>query len=414
MNKEKIWLSSPHMGGEELDYIHQAFEKNWIAPLGDNVNGFEDDLRQYVGMKSAGAFTSGTASIHLALILLGVKAGDEVLCQSFTFSATANPITYQGAKPILIDSEPDSWNMDPQLLERAILDRLGDFGSEIETDSVNSKYRIQNSKLPKAIIAVHLYGMPAKIKEIREIGVKYGIPVIEDAAEALGSHINGQKCGSFGKLNILSFNGNKIITTSGGGALLSDDEELIKKARFLATQARDDAPHYEHSNIGYNYRMSNIVAGIGRGQMKVLDERVAQRRAIHERYFEALGATWLNIEQGASNIEYQTESPTGIYFLKEPETYFSNRWLTTVIINPEENGGVTREDIRLALAKENIEARPLWKPMHLQPIFENATSYTNGLSEWLFEYGLCLPSGSNLSEKDQGRVISFIKRVLNK
>lgn len=434
-NKPKIWLSSPHIGGEELDYIHQAFEKNWIAPLGENVNGFEEDLRNYTGTNAAGVFTSGTASIHLALILLGVKAGDEVLCQSFTFSATANPITYQGATPVFIDSEPDTWNMDPKLLEEAILDRISNSSSDVEkspleapssrralagrgvdegNQSKSNPVIIRQTKLPKAIIAVHLYGMPAKMDEIWDIGAKYGIPVIEDAAEALGSHINGQKCGSFGKLNVLSFNGNKIITTSGGGALLSDDDELIKKARFLATQARDDAPHYQHSHIGYNYRMSNIVAGIGRGQMKVLYTRVAQRRAVHERYFEALGATWLEGEIQNEKFKIQNSSPTGVYFLKEPEGYFSNRWLTTVIINPEETGGVTREDIRLALVEENIEARPLWKPMHNQPIFKNAQAYTNGLSEWLFEYGLCLPSGSNLSEKDQGRVISFIKRVLNK
>lgn len=411
MSKEKLWLSSPHMGGEELDYIHQAFEKNWIAPLGDNVNGFEDDLRNFTGTKAAGVFTSGTAAIHLALILLGVKAGDEVLCQSFTFSATANPITYQGATPVFIDSEPDTWNMDPKLLEEAIKDRLE--GVESNPATISQTDSSRRTKLPKAIIAVDLYGMPAKIEEIKTIGDKYGIPVIEDAAEALGSHINGQKCGSFGNLNVLSFNGNKIITTSGGGALLSDDEELIKKARFLATQARDDAPHYQHSHIGYNYRMSNIVAGIGRGQMKVLDERVKQRRAVHERYFEALGATWLEME-GIQNSEFRilNSSPSGVYFLKEPEGYFSNRWLTTVIINPEDNGGVSREDIRLVLSEENIEARPLWKPMHLQPIFENAPSYTNGISEWLFEYGLCLPSGSNMSEEDQGRVIAVIKNTL--
>lgn len=381
------------MGGEEQAFVNEAFETNWIAPLGPNVNGFEDDLRKYLGTNAAGAFTSGTASIHLALIILGVQAGDEVLCQSFTFSASANPIAYQGATPIFIDSEQDTWNMDPELLEQAILDR--------------------KDNLPKAIIVVHLYGMPAKMNEIQAIGSKYGIPIIEDAAEALGSHINGKKCGSFGKLNVLSFNGNKIITTSGGGALLSDDEEFIHKARFLSTQARDDAPHYQHSHIGYNYRMSNIIAGVGRGQMKVIDQRVAQRRAVHERYFNELGKTWLNIEQGASNIEYRSESPTGIYFLKEPEGYFSNRWLTTVIINPEETGGATREDIRLVLEKENIEARPLWKAMHLQPIFRNAPAYTNGISERLFEIGLCLPSGSNLSEKDQDRVIEVITDVIN-
>lgn len=404
MSKEKIWLSSPHMGGEEQEFVNEAFETNWIAPLGPNVNGFEEDLRTHVGTKAAGVFTSGTASIHLALILLGVKSGDEVLCQSFTFSATANPITYQGATPVFIDSEPDTWNMDQGLLEEAIKDRLSE------------SLKTQNSKLntakPKAIIAVDLYGMPAKMDEIREIGAKYDIPVIEDAAEALGSHINGQKCGSFGKLNVLSFNGNKIITTSGGGALLSDDEELIKKARFLATQARDDAPHYQHSHIGYNYRMSNIVAGVGRGQMKVIDTRVAQRRAIHDRYFEELGKTWLEIGIQNSKFKILNSSPTGIYFLMEADGYFSNRWLTTVVINPEETGGVTREDIRLALAEENIEARPLWKPMHLQPIFENAPAYTNGLSEWLFEYGLCLPSGSNMSEEDQSRVIKTIKETI--
>lgn len=399
MNKEKIWLSSPHMGGEEQNFVNDAFETNWVAPLGPNVNGFEEDLKEYVGTKAAGVFTSGTASIHLALILLGVKAGDEVLCQSFTFSATANPIIYQGATPVFIDSEPDTWNMNPKLLEKAVLDR--------------------KDNLPKAILAVDLYGMPAKIEEIKAIGEKYGIPVIEDAAEALGSHINGQKCGSLGKLNVLSFNGNKIITTSGGGALLSDDEELINKARFLATQARDDAPHYQHSHIGYNYRMSNILAGIGRGQMKVLDTRVAKRRAVHDLYFESLGKTWLvgEIQNSkpagrSGGFIIQNSSPTGIYFLKEPDGYFSNRWLTTVIINPEETGGVTREDIRLALEKENIEARPLWKPMHLQPIFDDAPSYTNGLSEWLFNHGLCLPSGSNMSEFDQNRVIKIINKHL--
>lgn len=396
------------MGGEELNYIHQAFEKNWIAPLGENVNGFEEDLRRYVGTKAAGVFTSGTASIHLALILLGVKAGDEVLCQSFTFSATANPIRYMGAYPVFIDSEPDTWNMDPKLLEEAIKDRLDTSAGKARNESRDSEF--PDSKLPKAIIAVHLYGMPAKMDEIRAIGDKYGIPVIEDAAEALGSHINGQKCGSFGKLNVLSFNGNKIITTSGGGALLSDDEELIKKARFLATQARDDAPHYEHSHIGYNYRMSNIVAGIGRGQMKVLDVRVAQRRAVHERYFEELGATWLELER-IQNSEYRilNSSKSDIYFLKEPKGYFSNRWLTTVIVNPEETSGVTREDIRHALEAENIEARPLWKPMHMQPVFQEYDSYTSGLSEWLFENGLCLPSGSNMSDKDVNRVLTVIK-----
>lgn len=393
MNKQKIWLSSPHMGGEELLFINEAFETNWIAPLGPNVNGFEEDLKNYVGTNAAGVFTSGTASIHLALILLGIKAGDEVLCQSFTFSATANPIAYQGASPVFIDSELETWNMDPVLLEHAIQDR--------------------KDNLPKAILVVHLYGMPANMDKINKIGEKYGIPIIEDAAEALGSHINNHNCGSFGKLNILSFNGNKIITTSGGGALLSDDEELIKQARFLATQARDDAPHYQHSHIGYNYRMSNIVAGVGRGQMKVIDKRVEQRRAVHDRYFDALGKTWLEVKRTQNTeLRIQNSSPTGIYFLREPEGYFSNRWLSTVIINPDETGGITRENLRLALAEENIEARPLWKPMHLQPIFNDSHAYTNGVSEWLFENGLCLPSGSNLSTNDINRVISVIKQTI--
>lgn len=396
MSKNKIWLSSPHMGGAEKKYVNDAFESNWIAPLGPNVNGFEEDLKAYVGTHAAGVFTSGTASIHLALILLGVKAGDRVLCQSFTFAATVNPIIYQGATPIFIDSELDTWNLDPELLEQAIVDNQED--------------------LPKAIIAVHLYGMPAKMEQIRSIGEQYGIPVIEDAAEALGSHIKEQKCGSFGKLNVLSFNGNKIITTSGGGALLSDDEVLINKARFLATQARDDAPHYQHSHIGYNYRMSNIAAGIGRGQMEVLDKRIEQRRSVHERYFDKLGKTWLEVECIPSSREkfnIPNSSPTGIYFLKEPEGYFSNRWLTTIIVKPEENGGVTREQIRLALAEENIEARPLWKPMHLQPIFINSPSFISGLSEWVFEYGLCLPSGSNLTIEDQSKVIKVIQSIIH-
>ena len=393
-NKTKIWLSSPNMGGEELSFVNEAFETNWIAPLGPNVNGLENDLRDYVGINAAGVFISGTASIHLALILLGVKSGDEVLCQSFTFSATANPITYMGAKPVFVDSEIDTWNMDPELLEQAVIDR--------------------KKKLPKAILVVHLYGMPAKMKKIREIGSKYGIPIVEDAAEALGSSINGQKCGSFGKLNILSFNGNKIITTSGGGALLSDDGEMIQKARFLSTQARDEAPHYEHSHIGYNYRMSNVLAGIGRGQMKVLEERVNQKRGIHELYFKELGATWLEGGIQDEKLKITSSSPTGIYFLKELDSFFSNRWLSTMIINPEETGGVTREDVRIALEKENIESRPLWKPMHMQPVFKECDRYTNGVSEKLFEYGLCLPSDTNMSVGDQDRVISNILRILNK
>ncbi len=395
---QRIYLSSPHMGGDELSYIQDAFEKNWIAPLGSNVNGFEDDLQRYTGRNHAAVITSGTAGIHLALILCGVKPGDEVICQSFTFTASANPILYQGAAPVFVDSEPDTWNMDPELLEEAIIDRLTVAEGE-------------GSSKPKAIVVVHLYGMPAKMDKILAIGEKYDIPVIEDSAEALGSSIDGRKCGTFGKLSVLSFNGNKIITTSGGGALLGDDEAMIKKSRFLATQARDDAPHYQHSEVGYNYRMSNIVAGIGRGQMKVLDEHVALRRENHQFYFDNLGQSWLTDKRG----EKMTggESPTGVYFLKEPEGYFSNRWLSTVIINPEETGGVTREDIRIALEEENIECRPLWKPMHMQPLYKDAPYYGNGMAEMLFEYGLCLPSGSNMSKGDLEKVLYFLRKELN-
>jgi len=395
---QRIYLSSPHMGGDELSYIQDAFEKNWIAPLGSNVNGFEDDLQRYTGRNHAAVITSGTAGIHLALILCGVKPGDEVICQSFTFTASANPILYQGAAPVFVDSEPDTWNMDPELLEEAIIDRLTVAEGE-------------GSSKPKAIVVVHLYGMPAKMDKILAIGEKYDIPVIEDSAEALGSSIDGRKCGTFGKLSVLSFNGNKIITTSGGGALLGDDEAMIKKSRFLATQARDDAPHYQHSEVGYNYRMSNIVAGIGRGQMKILDEHVALRRENHQFYFDNLGQSWLTDKRG----EKMTggESPTGVYFLKEPEGYFSNRWLSTVIINPEETGGVTREDIRIALEEENIECRPLWKPMHMQPLYKDAPYYGNGMAEMLFEYGLCLPSGSNMSKGDLEKVLYFLRKELN-
>lgn len=400
------------MGGEELDYIHDAFEKNWIAPLGANVDGFEEDLQDFTGREHAAVVTSGTAAIHLALILCGVEPGDEVICQSFTFAATANPIRYQGAEPVFIDSEPVTWNMDPELLEKAIQDRV--------TERQSDKESLTNK--PKAIIVVHLYGMPAKMDRILEIGEKYDIPVIEDAAEALGSSINGRMCGTFGKLSVLSFNGNKIITTSGGGALLGDDEEIIKKARFLATQARDEAPHYQHSQLGYNYRMSNIVAGIGRGQMKVLEDRVGARRENHEFYFEELKGEWLKprTQNSAFRIQHyfsqdsrlKTHDSSGLYFLKEPETYKSNRWLTTILVNPEETGGVTREDIRLALEKENIESRPLWKPMHLQPLYEDAPYYGRGVSDFLFEYGLCLPSGSNMTDDDRERVVAAINRVL--
>lgn len=390
MSKDKIWLSPPHMGGSELDYIHKAFEGNWIAPLGPNIKGFEQDLTDFTGVKHAVALSSGTAAIHLALVILGIEAGDEVVCQSMTFAASANPIIYQGAKPVFIDSEPVTWNMDPKLLEEAIEDRIKKTG-----------------KKPKALIPVHLYGMPAKMHEISKIAREYDIPVIEDAAEALGSHIEGQKAGTFGKVGVLSFNGNKIITTSGGGALLSNDEELIKKARFLATQARDEAPHYLHSTVGYNYRMSNICAGIGRGQMEILEKRVQQRRGIHDFYFTKLGQTWFG------KYQLGEPSPCGIYFLKEPEDYFSNRWLTTIIVNPETNS-ITKDDIRKELAKENIDARPLWKPMHQQPVFKDYPYYGNGISDKLFKNGLCLPSGSNLEKNDLNRIINIIFSILRK
>ena len=375
---EKIWLSSPHMGGNERKFVTEAFDSNWVAPLGPNVNGFEKDIAAFLGndMKVP-ALSAGTAAIHLALILLDVKAGDEVICQSMTFSASANPIAYLGATPVFIDSETETWNMDPQFLEEAI------------------KSGIARGKKPKAIIPVHLYGMPAKMPEIQAIAEKYEIPIIEDAAEALGSTINGRKCGTFGELGILSFNGNKIITTSGGGALVSSNEDHIKQATFLATQARDEAPHYQHSHIGYNYRLSNISAGIGRGQMEVLPDRIVQRRNNFNFYETAIGDL------------------TGVSFLNEPEGYFSNRWLTTILVDDSKTGGITREDVRLALEKENIESRPLWKPMHLQPVFKDAPYFGTKVSENLFNNGLCLPSGSNLAIDDLNRTITIIKTVLS-
>ena len=363
----------------EQVYVNEAFETNWVAPIGPNVNAFESELCTYTGIGNASALGSGTSAIHLALIILGVNRGDTVICQSMTFSASANPIVYQGATPVFIDSERYTWNMDPNILEDAI-----------------KKLKVESKKL-KAIIPVHLYGMPAKMDEILEIAYKHNIPVIEDAAEALGADINGKKCGTYGLMNILSFNGNKIITTSSGGALLSNNEEYINKARFLATQARDDAPHYQHSHIGYNYRLSNVLAGIGRGQLEVIDQRVAQRRKNFERYM-----TYFNTKnaQGYS-VEFQPE----------PQGYFSNRWLTAITINPVNNKGITRETIRLALEQDNIESRPLWKPMHLQPVFEDAPSFTNGTSEWLFDNGLCLPSGSNLTNNDFGRIFKKLDEI---
>jgi len=371
----RIWLSSPHMGGNELKYVNEAFETNWVAPLGPNVNAFEKELAQHLSVKHCAALVSGTAAIHLALINLGVSQGDEVICQSFTFSATANPIVYQGATPVFVDSDPETWNIDPVLLEKAIKDR------------------ISKGKKPKAIIVVHLYGMPAKMDEILSLAQLYEIPVIEDAAEALGSKYKGISCGTMGCMGALSFNGNKIITTSGGGALISNNHDFIHKARFLATQARDNAPHYQHSQIGYNYRMSNVVAGIGRGQLEVLDLRIQQRRSNNRFYRELLSK--LN----------------GITFHTELTDTFSNYWLTSIIIDPKITG-VTREDLRKGLEFDNIESRPLWKPMHLQPVFSGAPAYTNGFSEYAFENGLCLPSGSNLTDEERTRIANQLKKIL--
>lgn len=383
------------MGGGEMKYISEAFRENWVAPLGPNVDNFEKDLASYLGVKHAAALSSGTSAIHLALIMLGVKPGDYVIAQSFTFSATVNPIVYCGATPVLIDSEPGSWNMDPVLLEKAILDCAERRAQSTEQNSEPCALSpVPN--LPKAIIPVHLYGMPSNIEKIVEIGNKYGIPVIEDAAEALGSRFNGKPAGSFGKMGILSFNGNKIITTSGGGALVSDDEDLIKEARFLATQARDKAPHYQHSKIGYNYRMSNIVAGIGRGQMEVIADRVKQRRD-----------NFLFYKSNLSGIK-------GVSFIDEPgPEYFSNRWLTTILIDPEVTG-VGRAEVRVRLEEENIETRPLWKPMHLQPVFQGCPAYVNGVSEGLFEKGLCLPSGSNMTDIDKERILDCLFKIFKK
>jgi dTDP-4-amino-4,6-dideoxygalactose transaminase len=380
--KTKIWLSSPHIGNNELRYVNEAFESNWIAPLGPHVNAFEVGLQVQTKSNHAAALSSGTSAIHLALILLGVKSGDTVFCQSITFSASANPIAYQGANPVFIDSESETWNMDPQLLKIAL--------SEAK----------KIGKLPKAIIPVHLYGMPAKMQDILLIAEEYGVPVIEDAAEALGSNIENKPCGSFGEFGVLSFNGNKIITTSGGGALLSNNAEMIEKARFLATQARDAAPHYQHSHIGYNYRMSNVLAGIGRGQLEVLKDRVEARRANYQRYVSYFS----RLKEKGFNIKFQ----------EELDGYFSNRWLTCILVDPKLNYGLTREIIRLALEADNIESRPLWKPMHQQPVFANCKSYINGVSDKLFEDGLCLPSGSNLTDEEFIRIFDSLDVIFDK
>lgn len=375
--KSKIWLSPPHMGGAELKYIHKAFDENFIAPLGSNIDAFENNLQDFLGENvNVVALSSGTAALHLALVMLGVKMGDEVICQSMTFSASANPIVYQGATPIFIDSERETWNICPKALEIAIKDRLS------------------KGKKPKAIIIVHLYGMPTKIDEIMNLSNKYKIPIVEDAAEALGSAYKGRKCGTFGEMSILSFNGNKIITTSGGGALVCRKQAQKERAVFLSTQARDEAPYYQHSEIGYNYRMSNVSAGIGCGQMEVLEERIIQRRFNHNFYRNLF------------------ESMEGISIFSEPnDDFYSNHWLTAIVID-EERIGFDRDKLRLKFLENNIETRPLWKPMHLQPIFSDAPYYGEDVSERLFQKGLCLPSGSNMTDNDRERIAKIFEEMI--
>lgn len=375
-----IHLSLAHMSGKEEEFIHEAFLTNWVVPLGPNVDGFENDLATWLGEKSASplhvvALSSGTAAIHLALVMLGVGPGDEVICQSFTFAASANPIVYQGATPVFVDSEPGTWNMDPELLRQAIDDRLRTTG-----------------KLPKAIIPVHLYGTPARMDEINSVASAYGIPVVEDAAEALGSEYSGRYCGTFGTYGALSFNGNKMITTSGGGALICPDEESARRVKFYATQARENFPYYQHEQIGYNYRLSNISAGIGRGQMYVLDEHIARRRAIHALYVEKFkNAPGITVMQPRSNVDLHP-----------------NYWLSTMLVNPQETG-FTYQELSARLTAADIESRPLWKPMHLQPVFAKAPAYVNGVSEALFAQGLCLPSGPMVTDEDVERIVEIIK-----
>lgn len=376
---QRIYLSPPHMGGEEQKYIAEAFETNWIAPLGPNVEGFERELAEYVGVQGALALSSGTAAIHLALRLLDVSAGDTVFCSSLTFVASANPILYQGATPVFIDSEPNTWNMSPDALERAMQDAEA------------------AGTLPKAVVIVNLYGQSADMEPLLAICDRYGVPVIEDAAESLGATYKGKSSGTFGRFGIYSFNGNKIISTSGGGMLVSDDIEALEKARFWSTQARDQARHYQHSELGYNYRMSNILAGVGRGQLRVLDDRIQARRAVFDRYANALADT------------------PGFTFMPEAEEGYTTRWLTALTVD-EQTAGVSAVQIVDALAEENIEARPVWKPLHLQPLFTDCNYYPHAedcsVSDELFANGLCLPSGSSLTEEEQERVIAGVRRAI--
>ena len=373
-----ILLSPPHFGTLELEFLRKTMDQPWISGFGENIDIFESQISKFLGVNNVAVLNSGTSALHLALIILGIEPGDEVICQSLTFCASANPIKYLGATPIFIDSESETWNMCPEALEQAIQMRMA--------------YGVK----PKAIIIVHLYGMSAKMDEIMAISEKYEIPVVEDAAEALGSSYKGQKCGTFGEMSVLSFNGNKIITTSGGGALVCKTQEEKEKAIFLSTQARDNAPHYQHSQVGYNYRMSNICAGIGRGQMEVLENRIEARRKMFDFYKDLF-----------KNID-------GIILQTEPSSdYFSNHWLSSIVIDAEKTG-FSREDLRLKLLEENIESRPLWKPMHLQPVFADAPYYGDNISENLFDNGLCLPSGSNLTDEERERIKNAITSLLNK
>lgn len=379
MIKSKIWLSSPHMGGTELEYIQEAFNTNWIAPVGANITEFEHDLEKYLSKNLfVTALNSATSAIHLGLILLNVKKDDIVICQSLTFTASANPILYQGATPVFIDSEIETWNLCPIALENAIVDCIA------------------KGQMPKAIITVHLYGVPYQVDKIRAVANKYNIPILEDSAEALGSSYKGQKCGTFGDISVFSFNGNKIITTSGGGAIVTPNHQLKKKAQFLAAQSKDKSPHYQHSEIGYNYQMSNICAGIGRGQMEVLNEHITLRRKMHDFYLSLF-----------ENIPGVT-----VFSTTNPD-YFSNYWLTSILVNPDETKNrIDRETIRLTLLDSNIESRPLWKPMHLQPLYQNYPFYGNKIAETLFKKGLSLPSGSNLTDSDRNRIGSVLLKLL--
>lgn len=373
MSENKIWLSSPHMGGSEQQYIQEAFDSNWIAPVGANIDSFEKDLEDYLGGSHITLLNSGTAALHLGLVLLGVQPGDVVICQSMTFAASANPILYQGATPVFVDSESETWNLCPIALEEAIIDRIA------------------KGKKPKAIIAVHLYGVPYKVEAIKAVANKYGIPILEDSTEALGSRYKGQHCGTFGAIGVFSFNGSKIITTSGGGALVTPTKVLKDRALFLATQAKDNAPYYQHSEIGYNYRMSNICAGIGRGQMEVLNSHIDLRRKMHAFYVKLF-----------TPID-------GVDVFSVPNTdYFANYWLSTILVDPVKTKGINSETLRLAFKEADIESRPLWKPMHLQPVFEKYPYYGGTVAESLFNTGLCLPSGSNITNEDRMRIKAVV------